>query len=343
MNPREALAIVSTGGSLDRSQSRRLFASALHPDTDPMAVAGLLAAMAQRGETVAEIAGAVDALREVMIPFEHPEPGAIDTAGTGGDGLGTFNLSTAAALVAAAAGARVIKHGNRSVSSKCGSADLVEAAGVVLELPPEAAAQVLDEVGITFLFAPLYHPTMRFVAPVRRALGVRTIFNFLGPLCNPGRVRRQLLGVSARERVADFAAVLRELGHERALVVCGGGGADELTLLPGAELATVGEVPGNGFDAAGIGMQESPLRALAGGAGAADNLQILWSVINGATGPIRDATCLNAAAALVVAGLASDGAEGVQVAREAIDTGAAAAKLRAWVRASHRVAQKVAV
>ena len=343
MNPREALAMVSAGGALDRSQSCELFTSALDPGADPVVVAGLLTAMAQRGETVAEIAGAVDALRAAMIPFDHQEPGAIDTAGTGGDGLGTFNLSTAAALVAAAAGAKVVKHGNRSVSSRCGSADLVEAAGVVLELPPDAAAQVLAEVGITFLFAPLYHPVMRFVAPVRRTLGVRTIFNFLGPLCNPGRVRRQLLGVCTRERVADFAAVLRELGHERALVVHGGGGADEFTLLDGAEIATVGEVPDNGFDPAGLGLQAAPLRALAGGAGAPDNLRILRAVLNGSRGPLRDATCLNAAAALVVAEVASSAAEGVQLARDAIDTGAAAAKLKAWVRASVRAAEKVAV
>jgi anthranilate phosphoribosyltransferase len=342
MNPRDALAAVVAGETLDRVEARALFASALNEEADPIVVGGLLSAMALRGETVGEITGAAEALQSAMIPFEHDEPEAIDTAGTGGDGLGTFNLSTAAALVAAAAGAKVVKHGNRSISSRCGSADLLEAAGVHLELSPSAAAEVLDELGITFLFAPAYHPAMRFAAPVRKALGVRTIFNFLGPLCNPGRVRRQLLGVSVRERVADFAAVLGELGHDRALVVHGGDGADELTLAPGAEVAAVGEVPVGGLDPAALGMSPGPPDGLAGG-DAADNLGSLRRVLGGEQGPLRDGVCLNTAAALMVAGAASTAVEGVEMARAVIDGGAAAAKLEAWARASQRAAAKVAV
>ena len=226
----EAFRSLMAGASFSREESREVFASALDADTDPVLFGGFLAALAQRGETAEEIAGAADALRAAVLPFEHDCPDAIDTCGTGGDGLGTFNFSTAGAVVAAACGARVIKHGNRSVSSRCGSADLLEAAGVPLDLEPDAARAVLEEVGITFLFAPRYHPAMRFAGGVRRSLGVRTVFNFLGPLCNPGHVRRQLLGISDGARLDDFARVLTALGHERALVVHGAGGADELTL-----------------------------------------------------------------------------------------------------------------
>src|SRR5262245_16989245 len=173
----DALQPCLAGAVLTRSESREVFASLLSGAFEPVHLAALLGALAARGESEEEIAGAVDALRAAMVPFEHAAPDAIDTCGTGGDGLGTFNLSTAAAVVAAAAGARVIKHGNRAASSRCGSADLLEALGLPLELAPRAAREVLDEVGITFLFAPAYHPALRHAAPVRRALGVRTMFN----------------------------------------------------------------------------------------------------------------------------------------------------------------------
>ena len=197
MNFREALERVQSGGSLSPAEARACFDQAFREDLDTESLAALLQALAERGETVEEIAGAAEALRGAMRPFEHDAPDAVDTCGTGGDKLGSFNLSTASALVAAAAGAKVIKHGNRSVSSKCGSADLLEAAGVRLELTPEQAQKVFAREGIVFLFAPAFHPAMRFVAPVRAQLGIRTIFNFLGPICNPGGVRRHLLGEKA--------------------------------------------------------------------------------------------------------------------------------------------------
>jgi anthranilate phosphoribosyltransferase len=336
MNLHEALTAVLDGHVLTREESREVFVGALHEETDPVLFGGFLAALAQRREDVAEIAGTAEALRSVMVTLPHDKPHAIDTAGTGGDGLGTFNLSTAAALVAAAAGATVIKHGNRSVSSRCGSADLLEAAGVEVALPAEAAAQVLEQEGITFLFAPVYHPAMRYAVPVRRSLGVRTIFNYLGPLCNPGRVRRQLLGVSDPARVSDFASVLEGLGHERALVVHTGG-ADELTLAGEAKVVAVGDVSAEGFDPIALGLQPAPVDALRGG-DAARNLRLLEGVLAGEAGPLRDAVLLNAAAALTVAGVASDPSDGIFRATEAIDSGAAAAKLRSWIQASRRAA-----
>ncbi|MCZ6596732.1 MAG: anthranilate phosphoribosyltransferase [Planctomycetota bacterium] len=336
-NLQDTLRALLAGRRLSREEARATFSSALDESADPVVFGGILTALAQRRETPDEIAGVADALRGAMLPFEHDAPDAIDTCGTGGDGLGTFNLSTAAALVACAAGARVLKHGNRSLSSRCGSADLLEQAGLPLELTPEAARATFEEVGITFLFAPAYHPAMRFAAPVRRALGVRTVFNYVGPLCNPGRVRRQLLGVSDADRLGDFAVVLQGLEHERAYVVHGGGGADELTLEDENRVASVGDVPPESFAPADLGLVQSPVSNLAGG-DAARNLELLQGVLAGETGPLRDAVLLNTSAALVVADVASDAREGVERAREALDSGAARGKLTAWVDTARKLA-----
>jgi len=338
MQLREALRAVLAKEPLARGDARAVFAEALGPDTDPVLFGGLLAALAARGESAAEIAGAAEALRAAAVPFEHPFPDAIDTCGTGGDGLGSFNLSTASAIVAAAAGARVVKHGNRSVSSSCGSADLLEQLGVAIELPPEGARRVLEEVGITFLFAPRYHPAMRFAAPVRKSLGVRTLFNFLGPLCNPGRVRRQLLGISDPSRLDDFAGALAELGAERALVVHGAGGADELTLAGANATRPIGTLGPERFDARELGLEPAPIEALRGG-DARSNAATLGRLLDGEPGPLRDALFLNGAAALCVAGVASGAAEGVERCRAAIDSGAARATLARWVALSREAAR----
>jgi len=333
MDLRDALRATLAGRTLDRDQTREVLAAALSEGTDPVLLGGVLVALAARGETAEQIAGGAEALRAAAVPLEHDHPEAIDTCGTGGDGLHMFNVSTASAIVCAAAGATVIKHGNRSVSSSCGSADLLEAAGVALDLGPAAARVVLDEVGITFLFAPRYLPAMRFAAPVRGALGVRTLFNFLGPLCNPGGVRRQLLGVSDPTRVGDFAAALEGLGCERGYVVHGAGGADELTLAGENQVATVGDAPRLALDASAAGLAQAPVEALAGGDAQA-NLAQLARLLDGEAGPVRDAVALNAGAALVLAGIAADVAEGAARAGEALDSGAAGAKLSAWVAAS---------
>jgi len=326
---REALRLVYGDEELSREQSREVFAGALSGEADPVVLGAFLVALGKRGETPQENLGAAEALRGAMLPFEHDHPDAIDTCGTGGDGLGSFNVSTAAAIVACAAGAKVIKHGNRSVSSKCGSADLLEAAGIPLELKPEASRAVLDEVGITFLFAPAHHPAMRHAAPVRKALGLPTIFNLLGPLCNPGRVRRQLLGVADPARVGTFAQVLEGLGHEAALVVHGGGGADELTLEAENVVASVGAATWSGFRAADLGLREASAAEVTGG-DAAENRRLLDSILAGVPGRAADVVLLNAAASLVVAGIAADAREGVARAREALESGAARARLDRW-------------
>jgi anthranilate phosphoribosyltransferase len=321
------------GVALTHAESREFFGRALDGEVDPVALGALLASIATRGETVAEIAGAAEALRARMRPFDHDAADAIDTAGTGGDGLGTFNVSTAAAIVAAAAGARVIKHGNRAASSRCGCADLLEALGLPLEIEPGAAREVLERCGITFLFAPLYHPALRAAAPVRKALRIPTLFNWLGPLANPGRVRRQLLGVGAGERVGAIAGVLRRLGCERALVVHGAGGADELTLGGPNRVAAVGALCTDGFDARTLGLEAVPVASLAG-ADAAHNAAMLARVLAGERGPLADAVALNAAAALHVAALCDGPASGFALARRAIESGAARRKLDAWLGAA---------
>jgi anthranilate phosphoribosyltransferase len=325
----QALKVVYGDEELSRDEARDVFAGALSGEADPVLLGAFLIALGKRGESPQEILGAAEALREAMLPFEHSCPDAIDTCGTGGDGLGSFNVSTAAAIIACAAGAKVIKHGNRSITSKCGSADLLEAAGIPLELSPEASRAVLEEVGITFLFAPHHHPAMRHAAPVRKALGIPTIFNLLGPLCNPGRVKRQLLGIADGTRLEAYSEVLAGLGHERALVVHGGGGADELTLEEGNRLASVGEVESSGFDARELGLTEAGIESARGG-DSAKNLRLLNTVLAGEEGPLTDMVLLNTAASLVVAGIASDAREGLEKARKTLTSGAGREKLRQW-------------
>jgi anthranilate phosphoribosyltransferase len=330
MDLRRTIQCIHARRSLSRDESRVAIASMLSGECDPLQVAALLSAWAVHGESADEIAGAADALCASMVEFAHDHVDAIDTCGTGGDGLSSFNLSTAAAIVAAGAGAHVIKHGNRSQSSRCGSADLLEAAGVALDLSPESSRRVLDECAITFLFAPAYHPALRNAARVRRALGVRTVFNFAAPIANPGRVRRQLLGVADRSHVAALAHVLTEFGRESAYVVHGAGGADELTLAGANRVENVGRAPRASFDASALGLDAAPVEKLAGG-GAEDNLRILRSVLAGEKSSIADAVLLNAAAALVVAGIARDPSEGVARARESVASGAARTKLTHWI------------
>lgn len=331
MNLQDALRQTIAGQPLGAEAMHEIVASVLAGEADPVVFGGLLVGLAMRGETREEILGAARAMRGAMLPFEHDCADAIDTCGTGGSGLDTFNVSTTGAIVAAAAGAKVIKHGNRSASSKCGSADLLEALGIPLELSPAAARTVLEEAGITFLFAPTYHPAMRHAGPIRRGLGIRTIFNLLGPLCNPGGVTRQLLGVYDPSRVEDMAFVLGELGTKRALVVHGAGGADELTLAGQNLVASVGEVSNQGFDPSDLRLPVTPVNASCGG-DASENMATLKRLFDGEEHPARPLVLLNTAAALVVAGIASDASEGMQRAQEAIDSGAARATLETWVR-----------
>ncbi|MEM9383091.1 MAG: anthranilate phosphoribosyltransferase [Planctomycetota bacterium] len=325
-----ALKTVASGGTLEREHVQDLFEGVLEGADDPVLLGGFLAALAQRGETGDEVAGVAAALRSRMTPFEHDADDAIDTCGTGGDGLGTFNLSTAAAFVAAAAGAKVVKHGNRSVSSRSGSADVLEALGGSIDVDDDVARAALDRTGFTFLFAPRFHPAMRHAGPVRKALGIRTVFNLVGPLANPGRVRRQVVGVPSREIQTRVARALDALGVDAAYVVHGDGGADELTLSGPNVVWALGGAGTHRFDADQVGLDAAPVSALAG-EDATHNAALLRDVLDGARGPLRDATLLNSAAALVVAGIATEPADGLARASEAIDGGAARRVLDGWV------------
>jgi len=291
-------------------------------------VAALLAALATKGETAGEIAGAARALRARVRAVSHRCSRVLDTCGTGGDGRGTFNVSTAAAFVAAAGGAVVAKHGNRAISSRSGSADVLAALGVAIEVEPEVSARQLESLGLAFLFAPLHHPAMRAVAPVRRALGVRTVFNLLGPLSNPAGARRQLLGVYAADRVEPVARVLAELGSEHALVVHGRDGLDEITTTAPTLVA---EVRADGIRSyeiapADLGLPVARLDQLAGGT-PEENARRLEQVLEGGHGALGDLVAANAGAALYVAGLAPTLRAGVDGARAILASGAARDRL----------------
>jgi anthranilate phosphoribosyltransferase len=296
----------------------------LEGDANDLQIASLVTAIATRGPTVDEISGFVQAVRAMgrPVPLSEPERDQlVDTCGTGSDGKGTFNISTAAALVAAAAGVKVAKHGNRGVTSRCGSADVLEALGIPAELSPEKAVECLRETGFMFLYAPALHPAMKRAQPVRRALGFRTIFNFVGPLANPAGAKAQVVGVFAG--VDLVAASLARLGVRHAFVVHGRDGLDELTLNGVSDVAEVREDTVRTFtlEAADAGLQQAPLSALAG-RDARGNASLIEKILQGEPGPSRDVVLLNAAAALVVAGRAVDFAGGVRYAANAIDSGA---------------------
>jgi anthranilate phosphoribosyltransferase len=299
--------------------------------SDPLKAA-LLVALRMKGESPGEIAGAAAAMRARVAPMRHSRADAVDTCGTGGDGRSTFNISTAAAFVAAAGGAPVAKHGNRSVSSRSGSADVLAALGVDVEIGPDGAGQALARVGIAFLFAPLFHPAMREVMGVRRELAVRTVFNVLGPLTNPAGARRQVVGVYEPSLVPRIARVLADLGCDHALVVHGSDGLDEITTTGPT---TVGEARGGEVRVFEVTPEELgvPRATLADLAGSSpeDNARAMRRVLAGEPGPLADVTALNAGAALYAAGRADDLAAGVARAREILASGAAGEKLRELV------------
>jgi anthranilate phosphoribosyltransferase len=332
---REAIETAARREDVAPAVLEAAFASIVAGQASPAQIAGLLLALRTKGESVDEIAAAARALRAAAVTAPCPDPRAIDTCGTGGDGADTFNISTAAAFVAAGAGAPVAKHGNRAASSRAGSADVLEALGVVIELPVERAAEILSEVGIAFFFARMAHPAMRHVAPVRQELGVRTLMNCLGPLLNPVGVRRQLIGVYSEALVEPLAGALLELGSERVLVVHGCDGLDELTTT-GRSAAALGDAGGVRcfeVDPVPLGIPLATPEALRGGDAAA-NAAIVRTVLAGEPGACRDVVILNAAAALWVGEVAEDLESGLELARRSIDSGAARAKLEALVKAS---------
>ena len=328
LEPREALWRLAAGESLDRAESEALFEKLIDGEISEPMKAALLVALRMKGEAVHEIAGAAAAMRRRSIPIRHACAGVVDTCGTGGDGRGTFNISTAAALVAAAAGARVAKHGNRSISSRSGSADVLAALGVKIEIDPETAGRALETIGITFLFAPLLHPAMKAMMPVRRELGMRTIFNVLGPLINPAGAVRQVMGVYADGMVELIANVLLELGAEHALVVHGTDGLDEITTTGPTHVGEVrdGRVRVYMLDPEQLGVPRASLADLVGGS-PEDNAALMHRVLGGEAGPLADITAANAGAAIYVAALAPTLAAGVSTARDVLASGAAARKL----------------
>lgn len=301
----------------------------------PTQIAGLLMALALKGERPAEMVGFARAMRARATPLPAPVDGVFDTCGTGGDGAHTFNVSTAAALVLAGAGVRVAKHGNRAVSSRSGSADVFEALGVNLEAPPAAVHRALLDARIAFFFAPQWHPSMRHAGPARRDLGVRTAFNLLGPLTNPAGARRQVVGVSRPEHTELVARTLVALGTERAWVVHGAGGLDELSTLGHTKVSEVRDGTVNTFyvHPSDAGIRSATIADLAGGA-AAENADMVRRLLEGERGPRRDVVLLNAGAALLVAGVAGTLAEGVQVASASVDNGRAAEALDGMRRMS---------
>jgi len=293
-----------------------------------------LTATAERKPTVAEITGAARSMRNYMLPVEAPAD-AIDLCGTGGDGHGTLNISTAVSFVVAAAGVPVAKHGNRAASSKSGAADILEALGVKIGLEPQAASKVLAETGIVFLFAQTHHPAMKHVGAARKRVGRRTIFNLLGPLASPARVTRQLVGIFAEEWLTPYAEALQALGSVRALVVHGRDGLDEVTNTDTTFVASLtdGGISRGQIAPEEAGLTRARLADLKGG-GASENARRLTALLSGEPGPYRDIVLLNAAAALMVAGRAKDILEGMDLASQALDSGAARAKLHELIVAT---------
>src|SRR5215831_11942387 len=315
---------------LSRDLARTAMEQVLEGQASPAQIGALAVAMRMKGETTPEIAGMAEAMRRRVPPLHTRRSPLLDTCGTGGDNAGTFNISTTVAIVTASCGVAVAKHGNRAVSSRTGSADVLESLGVRIDLTAVAAARSLDALGITFLFAPNYHTALRHAAAARREIGVRTVFNVLGPLTNPAGAKRQLLGVYDDALVARVAEVLRELGSERAWVVHGRDGLDELSLFAKTHVAELdgGTIREFEIDPQELGLAHTDRAAVEGG-DAATNAEMIRKVLAGEQGAPRDVVVLNTGAALVVAGVAPDVRDGIARATAAIDSGRAREKLAA--------------
>jgi anthranilate phosphoribosyltransferase len=319
--------------SLSEAEAAAAFETIMRGDATPVQIAGFMVALRMKGETVEELTGFARTARALATPIEV-EGALLDTCGTGGDGLATFNISTLAAIVSAACGAKVAKHGNRAASSLCGSADVLEQLGVKIDLAPEGVARCIQQAGIGFLFAPIFHPSFRFAGVPRRELGVRSVFNILGPLCNPAGAKYQALGVADASLAAKMADVLARLGVERAIVFHAGDGMDELsTSSPSLVIEIDGGRKEYQLDPADVGLKPANPNAVRGG-GPEENARIAREVLEGADGPRRDVVLLNAAAALRAAGRAKDWRDGIGTAAEAIDSGRAAEVLQNWARIS---------
>ena len=335
MNIQEAIAKVIEGADLSRSEMTDVMNQIMSGEATDAQIGAFLIALRVKGESVDEIAGAASVMREKATPIATRHDVIVDTCGTGGDHSGTFNISTTAAFVAAGAGLCVAKHGNRSVTSQSGSADVLGALGVNIEASPETVSRCLDDVGIGFLFAISLHGAMKYAIGPRREIGARTIFNALGPLSNPAGATRQVVGVYSAALTETLAGVLGTLGAERAFVVHGSDGLDEMTLTGPTRVSELknGSVSTYDVSPEDFGLAQAPADALKGG-DADYNAEITRSILNGEEGPRRDIVLLNAAAAIVAGDKASDLNEGVQIAAEVIDSGKALEKLEGLVAAS---------
>lgn len=331
------LAKVATGAALTRDEAKAAFDALLSGEVTPAQSGGFLMALRVRGETVDEIVGAVIAMREKMLKVKAPE-GAVDIVGTGGDYSGSYNISTLAAIIVAGCGVPVAKHGNRAASSKSGSADVLDALGISLNLSPEGLTRCLDKAGLCFMFAQMHHASMRHVAAARVELGTRTLFNLLGPLSNPAGVRHSLIGVPSEMWLEPLACVLRDMGSETVWMVYGSDGMDEMTTTGATHIVAVekGELRRFSVLPSDVGLATVSLQDLKGG-DPEHNAQALRDVLNGKKTPYRDVAVLNAAGTLVVAGKAADLKEGVAMAEASLDSGNALAALECLITVSNAV------
>ncbi len=337
----EILGVLASGSDLSRRQARQAMRQVMSGEASPARIAGMIVALRMKGETVEEMSGLVEGMLEAAVRADLGDADPVDIVGTGGDRSGTFNISTTASFIAAGAGAPIAKHGNRSMSSKCGSADVLEGLGVVIDLPVEQNCRLFRDTGYAFFLAPVYHPAMRFAGPVRKELGIPTVFNFLGPLSNPAGVKRYALGVSDARMAQRMIRVLAMLGAGRAAVFHGEDGLDELTLSGVSVIWRLqhGDITRTEFVPEEVGLSRCPVSDVLGGA-VETNVAITRQVLAGVPGPYRDISVLNAAAALVVAGRAETMREGVVAAGEAIDSGKAQQVLERVVARSSELAAR---
>ena len=336
---RESIDTVVSGQSLSMEDASLVMREIMEGEATPAQLGAFLTALALKGETTQEIAGMAKVMREMALQVKV-DGELIDTVGTGGDGKNTFNISTATAFVAAGAGLKVAKHGNRAASGSCGSADVLEALGVQIELSPEAVAQCVNEVGVGFMFAPAFHPAMRYAGPVRREIGIRTVFNILGPLTNPAGAQTQLLGVAFPELGGIMAEVLGFLGSHHAMIVHGHGGLDEISLSGDTSVWEVrgGEVEEWTLHVEDTGLPETPIEAIRGGT-KEENAATMRRVFQGEQGPVRDMVLLNSAGVLMVGDKAGSIRKGVEMSAGIIDSGAALAKLDQMIEVTQRLGQ----
>ncbi len=329
------LIYAASEGPLSRAQAEEAFGYLFAGEATPAQIGGLLMALRARGEAVSEYAAAAAVMRAHCVPVTAPA-GAMDIVGTGGDGKHTLNISTATAFVVAGAGVPVAKHGNRNLSSKSGTADVQSALGINVNVTPDVVERAIAEAGIGFMMAPLHHPAMRHVGPVRLQLGCKTIFNILGPLTNPAGVKRQLTGAFAIDLIFPMAETLQQLGSEKAWLVHGGDGTDEISISGPTSVAVLdaGKITSRQIHPEDAGLPEHPFRDIIGGT-PEENAQALRALLDGAPGAYRDAVLFNAAAALVVADKANTLTDGVEIARDSIDSGRAKSALAALVRVTN--------